>query len=66
VVLFGEDTPLLLIGRLRPDVLVKGGDWAVQDIVGADVVRAAGGEVLTIPFEEGFSTTGIIGRIRRD
>jgi rfaE bifunctional protein nucleotidyltransferase chain/domain len=66
VVLFGEDTPLRLIDRIRPDVLVKGGDWAVQDIVGADVVRAAGGEVLTIPFEEGFSTTGIIGRIRRD
>ncbi|MCU0577270.1 MAG: D-glycero-beta-D-manno-heptose 1-phosphate adenylyltransferase [Desulfobacterota bacterium] len=66
VVLFEEDTPLNLIECIRPDVLVKGGDWAVEDIVGADVVRSSGGQVITIPFEDGFSTTGIIRRIKQD
>jgi rfaE bifunctional protein nucleotidyltransferase chain/domain len=66
VVLFEEDTPLNLIECMRPDVLVKGGDWAVEDIVGADVVRSSGGQVITIPFEDGFSTTGIIRRIKQD
>jgi rfaE bifunctional protein nucleotidyltransferase chain/domain len=66
IVLFEEDTPLDLIRCIRPDVLVKGGDWAVDDIVGADVVRSSGGHVLTIPFEEGFSTTAIIDRIRQE
>ncbi|HPI93882.1 MAG TPA: D-glycero-beta-D-manno-heptose 1-phosphate adenylyltransferase [Deltaproteobacteria bacterium] len=66
VVLFEEDTPLKIIECIRPDILVKGGDWAVDDIVGADVVRASGGQVMTIPFEDGFSTTGIIERIRQD
>jgi D-glycero-beta-D-manno-heptose 1-phosphate adenylyltransferase len=66
VVLFEEDTPLDLIRRIRPDVLVKGGDWAVDNIVGAEVVRATGGQVLTIPFEDGFSTTAIIERIRQE
>ncbi len=66
VVLFQEDTPLDLIRCIRPDILVKGGDWAVGDIVGADVVRSSGGQVLTIPFEDGFSTTAIIDRIRQE
>lgn len=66
VVLFEEDTPLALIERILPDVLVKGGDWAVENIVGADVVRSSGGKVVAIPFEDGFSTTGIIERIRRE
>jgi rfaE bifunctional protein nucleotidyltransferase chain/domain len=64
VVIFDEDTPYELINRVRPSVLVKGGDWDVDAIVGADVVRSSGGEVLTIPFENGFSTTGIIEKIR--
>jgi rfaE bifunctional protein nucleotidyltransferase chain/domain len=66
VVLFEEDTPLNLIRRIRPDVLVKGGDWAVDNIVGADVVKSSGGRVFTIPFEDGFSTTAIIERIRQE
>jgi len=66
VVIFDEDTPLKLIERIVPDVLVKGGDWAVDTIVGGDVVRSAGGSVLTIPFEDGFSTTGIIEKIRQE
>jgi rfaE bifunctional protein nucleotidyltransferase chain/domain len=63
VIIFDEDTPLKVIEQLRPDVLVKGGDWRVEDIVGSDVVAASGGEVISIPFVEGFSTTGIIRKI---
>jgi rfaE bifunctional protein nucleotidyltransferase chain/domain len=65
VVLFNEDTPLKLITELLPDVLVKGGDWPVEKIVGAEEVMAAGGEVLNIPLVEKFSTTSLIDRIRR-
>lgn len=57
VVLFDEDTPFELISQLVPNVLVKGSDYKVQDIVGADVVMQHGGEVKTIDFVEGFSTT---------
>jgi len=63
VIVFDEDTPLDVIRYLVPDILVKGGDWREADIVGADVVRQAGGEVRTIAFEPGFSTSGIIQRI---
>ncbi len=66
IVLFDEDTPSNLIRRIIPDVLVKGGDWDVDNIVGADVVRSSGGQVLTIPFEDGFSTTSIINKIRQE
>jgi rfaE bifunctional protein nucleotidyltransferase chain/domain len=62
VVLFEEDTPLRLIQALTPDVLVKGGDWAPEAIVGREHVLAAGGEVVTIPTLEGRSTTGILRR----
>jgi D-beta-D-heptose 7-phosphate kinase/D-beta-D-heptose 1-phosphate adenosyltransferase len=62
VVPFGEDTPLSLISRIVPDVLVKGGDYRADDIVGADVVRRAGGRVQVLPFVAGKSTTGIIAR----
>lgn len=62
--IFQEETPLELIRKVRPDVLVKGGDWAVEDIVGADFVQSTGGAVYSIPFEEGFSTTGIIEKIK--
>lgn len=66
IVVFEEDTPLNLICKILPDVLVKGGDWSTETIVGADIVMSSGGRVLTIPFEEGFSTTSIIRRIRQD
>ena len=64
IVPFSEDTPLNLITALMPDVLVKGGDYAPDDIVGAKEVRANGGEVIVIPFLEGHSSTGMIKRIR--
>ncbi len=64
VVPFSEDTPAALIELLRPDVLVKGGDYRPEDIVGADTVTAAGGEVVVLDFVDGVSTTGIIERIR--
>lgn len=63
VIIFDEETPLDAIKSLMPDILVKGGDWKVEDIVGSDVVAAAGGIVKSIPFVDGFSTTGIINRI---
>jgi rfaE bifunctional protein nucleotidyltransferase chain/domain len=64
VVTFGEDTPLALILACRPDVLVKGGDWAPEKIVGATEVRGWGGRVVTIPFEHERSTTSLLSRIR--
>ena len=63
VCLFREDTPLALISALVPDVLVKGADWAVGDIVGKDVVERAGGRVQTIEFVPDRSTTSIIERV---
>jgi len=62
---FEEDTPLQLILALRPQVLVKGGDWKVEDIVGAREVRGWGGSVHSIPFEHERSTTALLERIRR-
>jgi rfaE bifunctional protein nucleotidyltransferase chain/domain len=64
VVLFDEEDPLKLIQYLMPDVLVKGGDWTEDKIIGADVVKEAGGEVKTIPFVTGFSTTDVINRLK--
>jgi D-glycero-beta-D-manno-heptose 1-phosphate adenylyltransferase len=64
VVIFGEDTPLELIELIKPDVLVKGGDYTLDQIVGAKEVMAAGGRVAINPLVAGFSTTGIIGKIR--
>jgi len=65
VCLFQEDTPLELITLLRPDVLVKGGDYTIDTIVGAPLVLGYGGRVEIIPFVTGYSTTGIIDRIQR-
>ena len=62
---FDEDTPEALIGACRPDVLVKGGDWPVERIVGASGVLARGGKVLSIPFEHERSTTKLVERIRK-
>lgn len=64
VVLFEEDTPLALIMALRPDVLVKGGDYTRATIVGADFVESTGGTVLTIDLVPGQSTTAIVERLR--
>ena len=63
VVIFDDDTPLGVIEHLLPDVLVKGGDWQQDRIVGSDVVKKAGGEVKSIPFVPGYSTTIIIKKI---
>jgi D-beta-D-heptose 7-phosphate kinase/D-beta-D-heptose 1-phosphate adenosyltransferase len=65
VFLFDEDTPLELIRALRPRILVKGADYAVEEIVGAREVREAGGEVRTLPLVEGLSTTELLVRMRR-
>lgn len=62
---FDEDTPYGLIAALRPHVLVKGGDWPAEKIVGRDLVESAGGTVLSLPLLPGYSTTGLIERIRR-
>ncbi len=64
VTLFDEDTPGELITALKPDVLVKGGDWPPDQIVGAAEVNAAGGEVYSLPFEEGLGTTALIAKIK--
>lgn len=64
VVVFEQDTPLELISTLRPDVLVKGGDYSEASVVGAPEVRAWGGEVAIIPLTPGHSTTSTIQRIR--
>ncbi len=61
---FSEDTPLALIQQVRPNILVKGGDWPTDQIVGADFVRSYGGTVSCLLFVEGRSTTSIISRIR--
>ena len=63
VVVFGEDTPLQLIGALKPDVLIKGADYRIDQVVGADLVQDYGGQVLLIPIEEGHSTTATIGKM---
>lgn len=65
VILFEEDTPLELIKAIGPDVLVKGGDYTLEQIVGAKEVIAAGGRVVINPILTGFSTTGLIEKIHR-
>jgi D-beta-D-heptose 7-phosphate kinase/D-beta-D-heptose 1-phosphate adenosyltransferase len=64
VCLFDEDTPRALVSALLPDVLVKGGDYAMDQVVGRDEVVAAGGRVVLIPFVDGYSTTDLIERIK--
>ncbi len=65
VVLFDEPTPREIIARVLPDVLVKGGDWGPNEIIGREEVEAAGGRVVSIPFEPGYSTSSIIERISK-
>jgi D-beta-D-heptose 7-phosphate kinase/D-beta-D-heptose 1-phosphate adenosyltransferase len=64
VVLFDEPNPLALIAAIQPDVLVKGGDWPIDQIVGRDIVEARGGRVVTIPLVPDVSTTSLIRRIQ--
>src|SRR5687767_4873571 len=64
VVIFDELTPEELIKKLKPDVLVKGGDWSEDQIIGADFVRALGGQVFSLPLKEGYSSSDIMERIR--
>ena len=63
VVVFGEDTPLKLIEALRPDVLVKGADYARDEVVGADLVERHGGKLILVELAPGHSTSGTIGRM---
>ncbi len=63
VLSFSQDTPLRLIKQILPDVLVKGGDWPVDKIAGADIVIGAAGQVVTIPLRKGRSTTSLIRKI---
>ena len=64
VIPFGEDTPEKLIREIAPDILVKGGDYQISEIVGADGVKQRGGTVIVMPFVNGKSTTGMIEKIR--
>ncbi len=63
VTVFNEPDPYKVISALQPDVLVKGGDWPIEKIIGRDVVEARGGRVVNVPYVEGASTTGIIEKI---
>ncbi len=65
VVCFAEDTPERLLGQVRPDVLVKGGDYGVDQVVGAELVKAYGGEVRVLGLVENSSTTAIVDKIRK-
>jgi D-beta-D-heptose 7-phosphate kinase/D-beta-D-heptose 1-phosphate adenosyltransferase len=65
VTVFDEDTPLELLSVLLPDVLVKGGDYDLDGIVGRDAVEKAGGDVRVLPFVEGYSTTDILTRLKK-
>lgn len=64
VVVFGEPDPVRTIETLQPDVLVKGGDWTRETIMGREIVEARGGRVLPLPYVEGASTTNIVAKIR--
>lgn len=66
VVYFNEDTPYELIKIVQPDVLVKGSDYKAEDIVGYDIVKTKGGEIVTMDYLPGFSTTALIGKIKAE
>jgi D-glycero-beta-D-manno-heptose 1-phosphate adenylyltransferase len=65
VILFDEDTPYELIKIIQPDVLVKGADYKPEQIVGYDIVKSGGGEIVTVELTEGYSTTGIINKMNQ-
>lgn len=64
VELFSEDTPYDLIKEIRPDILVKGGDWQPEEIIGHDIVHSYNGKVQSLTFKDGYSTTSIIGQVQ--
>lgn len=64
VVIFEEDTPYNLIDSIKPDILVKGGDWSADKIVGSDIVIANGGKVLSLGYVDNYSTTSIIDKLK--
>ena len=64
ITIFDAETPELVIRKLKPDVLVKGGDWKGKEIAGSDFVRSRGGRVVTIPFVKGYSTTKLIKKMK--
>ena len=64
VIIFDEETPITLIQEIQPDILIKGGDYAPEAVIGADVVRKKGGQTIILPFVNGFSTTSIIEKIQ--
>ena len=66
VTIFQEDTPYELVKKIIPHVLVKGGDYSIENVVGANIVRESGGEVVLIPILEGYSTSDLIARIREN
>ena len=66
VILFNTDTPYDLIKKIEPDILIKGSDYKKEEIVGADILQNTGGEIITIDFLEGYSTTSILDKIRKD
>lgn len=66
IVLFDEPTPYELIKTIQPNVLVKGDDYKIEEVVGGDIVQAAGGKVVTVPLLQGYSTTGLINKIKAD
>ncbi len=66
IVLFDEETPYNLISAIQPDILVKGADYKPEEIVGYDIVKARGGEIVTIQLTEGFSTTALLNKITSD
>ena len=66
IVLFSENTPQKIIETINPDVLAKGGDYNLQEIVGYDVVTQNGGDVVQVPFIDGYSTSNIIHKIKQD
>ena len=65
VIFFDEDTPYKLINKIQPGILVKGGDYSIETIIGADIVLGIGGKVITIPLSEGKSTSGLIEKIKQ-
>lgn len=63
VIIFEEDTPYNLIDKIKPDYLVKGGEWKEEDIVGSDIVKANGGKVISLKYVDNYSTTNILKKI---
>ena len=65
VTIFNEDAPELLVRKLKPDIMVKGGDWKDKKVAGADFVRSRGGKLVIIPLVEGYSTTSVVKKISK-